>query len=54
MLWTIFALGVIVTVITGVGAILIGLEEASDSDQSRVQDLTHLEKQIVGRNEETG
>jgi hypothetical protein len=50
----IFVLGVIVTVITGAGAILIGLEEASDRDQSRVQDLTALEKQIVGRDEATG
>ncbi|MGB7343478.1 MAG: hypothetical protein WBD20_04655 [Pirellulaceae bacterium] len=49
----IFVLGVIVTLITGVGAILIGLEEASDPEQSRVQDLTDLEKKIVGRNAET-
>jgi len=51
---SIFVLGIFVTVITGAGAILIGLEEASDPDQSRVQDLTELEKQIVGRDEETG
>ncbi len=50
----IFVLGVIVTVITGAGAVLIGLQEASDPDQSRVQDLTDLEKQIVGRDEEPG
>lgn len=52
--FTIFVLGLFVTAITGAGAILIGLQEASDPSQSRVQDLTGLEKQIVGRNEETG
>jgi hypothetical protein len=52
--FAIFVLGLIVTVITGVGALMIGLEEASDPDQSRLQDLTQLEKQIVGRDEETG
>lgn len=50
----IFALGVIVTLITGTGAMLIGLEEASDPDQSRIQELTDFEKQIVGRDNETG
>ena len=50
----VFVLGVIVTLITGAGAILIGLEEASDPDQSRIQDLTGIEKQIVGRDDETG
>ena len=49
----IFVLGVIVTLVTGAGAILIGLEEASDPDQSRIQDLTGLEKQIVGRDNKT-
>ncbi len=52
--FAIFVLGLIVTAITGAGAILIGLQEASDSEQSRIQDLTDLEKEIVGRNEETG
>ena len=47
----IFVLGLIVTVITGAGAILIGLQEASDPSQSRVQDLTDLERKIVGRDE---
>ncbi|MGI9474582.1 MAG: hypothetical protein ACR2NZ_23800 [Rubripirellula sp.] len=51
--FAIFVLGIVVTVITGVGAILIGIEEASDPDQSRVQDLTDLEKKIVGRDEKT-
>ena len=50
----IFALGLVVTCITGAGAILIGLQEASDPDQSQIQDLTKLEKQIVGRDEQTG
>jgi len=47
--FAIFALGLIVTGITATGAILIGLQEASDPGQSRVEDLTKLEKQIVGR-----
>ncbi len=50
----IFVLGLIVTVITGAGAILIGLQEASDPSQSRVQDLTDLERKIVGRDEKAG
>ena len=45
----IFVLGLIVTFITGAGATLIGLQEASDPGQSRVEDLTDLEKQFVGR-----
>ena len=49
----IFVLGLIVTAITGAGAILIGLQEASDPKQSRVGDLTEIEKQIVGRGEQT-
>ena len=51
--FAIFVLGLVVTSITGAGAILIGLQEASDPDQSRIQDLTDLEKQIVGRDERT-
>jgi len=47
----IFILGSVVTAITGVGAILIGLQEASDPKQSRVQDLTDIEKEIVGRDQ---
>lgn len=46
---TIFVLGLIVTMITGTGAIMIGLQEAADTDHSRVEDLTNVEKQIVGR-----
>ena len=45
----IFVLGLVVTVITGTGAIMIGLQEAADPGQSRVEDLTAVEKQIVGR-----
>lgn len=48
----IFVLGLIVTVITGAGAILIGLEEAADPGQSRLEDLTPIEKQLVGRGED--
>jgi len=45
----ILVLGFIVTMITGVGAVLIGLEEAADPSQSRVEDLSEFEKRIVGR-----
>lgn len=45
----IFVLGLVVTAITGAGAILIGLQEAADPSLSRVEDLTELEKKIVGR-----
>ncbi len=48
----IFVLGLIVTSITSVGAVLIGLQEAADPSQSRVEDLTQIEKQIVGRSAE--
>ena len=47
----IFLLGLIVTLITGVGAVLIGLQEAGDPSQSRVEDLAQFEKQMVGRGE---
>lgn len=45
----IFVLGLIVTSITGVGALLIGLQEAADPSQTRVEDLAQFEKQMVGR-----
>ncbi len=48
----IFVLGLVVTGLTGAGAILIGLQEASDPGQSQIEDLTKLEKQIIGRNGE--
>ena len=49
----IFTLGTIVTLITGTGAILIGLQEASDP-RTRLRDLSDLEKKITGREEEKG
>lgn len=48
----IFLLGLIVSTLTGCGALYIGLDEAGDPDQSRVEDLTEFEKQVVGRDEE--
>jgi hypothetical protein len=50
--FAIFVLGLVVTAVTGAGAVLIGLQEASDPGHSRVEDLTTLEKQIVGRNDD--
>ncbi len=50
----IFILGTIVTAITGYAAFLVGLEEAADTTQSRLQDLTAIEKRIVGRGSEDG
>ncbi|NNE00461.1 MAG: hypothetical protein HKN47_24345 [Pirellulaceae bacterium] len=47
--FAIFVLGIIVTAITGIGAVLIGLQEAADPSQSRVEDLAPFEKQLVGR-----
>jgi hypothetical protein len=49
--FAIFVLGLVVTGITGCGAVFIGLQEAADPHQSRVQDLTGFEKQVVGRTE---
>ncbi len=45
----IFLLGLVVTAITSVGGVLIGLEEAGDPEQSRLEDLTEIERDIVGR-----
>ena len=47
----IFLLGLFVTAITGAGALLIGLEEASDLSQN-LEDLTSIEKKVVGRDQE--
>jgi len=44
----IFVLGLIVSVITGLGVFMIGLQEAADPDR-QVEDLSALEKRIVGR-----
>lgn len=45
----IFIIGFIVTVITFIGALLIGLQEAADPVQSRPQDLVEFEKELVDR-----
>lgn len=45
----IFLLGLCVTVITGTGALMIGLQEAADPVQSRPQDLAEFEKALVDR-----
>lgn len=50
----IFILGTIVTAITGYAAVLVGLEEAADTSQSRPQDLTAIEKKWVGRESKDG
>ena len=45
----IFVLGVFVTLVTLVAAVLVGLSEASDPEQARPQDLTDWEKAFVSR-----
>lgn len=45
----IFMFGLFVTVITAIATMLIGLSEAADKSHSRPQDLTNLEKKIVGK-----
>ena len=47
----IFILGVIVSGITGIGAILVGLAEAADPEHSRPEDLTEIEQEIVNRSD---
>jgi hypothetical protein len=47
--FAIFALGLVVTTITAVGGVMIGLQEAADPEQSRPQDLTQIEREIVDR-----
>jgi hypothetical protein len=49
----IFVLGVFVTAITVVAVILVGLSEAADPDHSRPEDLTALERHLVGRERAT-
>jgi hypothetical protein len=46
----ILILGIIVTAITGTGAVLVGLQEAADP-RTRTQDLSELEKKVTGRDE---
>jgi len=45
----IFVVGLFVTILTVAAAALVGLQEASDPGLSRVEDLTEIEKKIVGR-----
>ena len=45
-------LGVLVTGMTTVGVLLIGLTEAADSDHSRYDDLSAFERKLVNRAEE--
>ncbi len=45
----IFILGVFVTTITFVAALLVGLDEAADPIHSRQEDLTSMEKKLVSR-----
>ena len=45
----IFVIGLFVSGVVLVAVVLIGLQEAADSSQSRVEDLTEIEKKIVGR-----
>jgi hypothetical protein len=42
-------LGVFVTLLTLVAVVLVGLSEASDPEQARMQDLTEWEKALVSR-----
>ena len=48
----IFILGCIVTAVTGTAAVLVGLDEAADHTQSRIEDLTEFERRLVGRESE--
>ena len=45
----IFIIGLIVTGLTLTAALLVGLQEAADPALSRIEDLTEVEKKIVGR-----
>jgi len=45
----IFLLGVLVTGVTLAAVLVVGLHEAADSDHSRYQDLSSLERSIVDR-----
>jgi hypothetical protein len=51
MTFIIFFLGLFVTCITLTASVLVGLQEAADPSQSRIEDLTELEKKIVGRHD---
>lgn len=45
----IFILGLFVSGLTLSAAVMVGLQEASDPGLSRAEDLTDIEKKIVGR-----
>ncbi len=45
----IFIVGLFVSGLTLAAALLVGLQEASDPALSRIEDLTEVEKTIVGR-----
>jgi hypothetical protein len=45
----IFIFGSVVTAITATATVLIGFSEASDTSHARQEDLTRLEKKIVGQ-----
>ncbi len=45
----IFVVGLFVSVMSFVAVLLVGLQEASDPEQSRLEDLTDLEREIVSR-----
>lgn len=48
-IFIIFAVGLFVTALSVVAVLLVGLQEASDPEQSRTEDLTAMEKKIVSR-----
>jgi hypothetical protein len=50
----IFLLGVLVTGLTVVAVVLVGLGEAADPSQSRVEDLSTFEKAVVKRGTSSG
>ncbi len=45
----IFVIGMFVSGLTFIAAFLVGLQEASDPSLSRVEELSKIEKKIVGR-----
>ncbi len=45
----IFIIGLFVSALTFAAVMLVGIQEAADPVLSRVEDLTKLEKKIVGR-----
>jgi len=45
----IFAIGLFVSGLVLIAVVLVGLQEAADPALSRVEDLTEIERKIVGR-----